>query len=276
MDNLFVILSSLPDGLWYLFFACIGLIVGSFLNVCIYRLPKEPPENNVIVPRSFCPNCKHPIAWYDNIPVLSYILLKGRCRYCSARISLRYPFVELFSAIIWVGSYKIWGLSPDMFIYVLFFSLLFVASMVDIEHRIIPDEVSVGGMLAGLVISFLYPELHHKASHLQGLLWSFIGAMAGGGLIYLVAIIGEMIFRKEAMGGGDVKLQAMIGAFLGWKWAVFSFFVGCFVGSAIGIYQLIRYKDSTLPFGPALAIGSVICLFWGNNLLRFLFPLFYQ
>ncbi len=268
-------LLSLPQWYWYMLFAFWGLIVGSFMNVCIYRWPKEPPENNVIVPRSFCPHCKHTIAWYDNIPVLSFLLLKGRCRHCSGPISLRYPFVELFSAFIWVLSYKLWGLSAEMFIYILFFSLLFIATLVDIEHRIIPDEVSVGGTLLGLLLSFIFPYLHGQTSHLYGLLWSFIGALTGGGFIFLVGVIGEFIFKKEAMGGGDVKLQAMIGAFLGWKWAILSFFLGCFIGSAIGIYQLIRYKDSTLPFGPALALGAVACLFWGNKILHLLFPLLF-
>ncbi len=265
-------LLSVPDWGWLIFFTVVGLVWGSFLNVCIYRWPKEPPENNIITPRSYCPACRHTLAWKDNIPVISYLLLRGKCRYCGARIAKRYPLVELTSAFIWVFCYYFWGLSPEMFIFMLFFSLLLVGSLVDVEHRIIPDEVSVGGALLGLVISFVYPQLHGQQAHLQGLWASFLGALAGGGLVYIVGIIGELIFKKEAMGGGDVKLQAMIGAFLGWKCAILSFFLGCFVGSVIGIYQLIRYKDNTLPFGPALALGAVICLFKGEAIIGFLFP----
>ena len=264
----------IPDWFYWLSFTVFGLIWGSFLNVCIYRWPKDPPENNIISPRSYCPNCRHTIAWYDNIPILSFILLRGRCRHCGEKISLRYPLVELSSAGIWLLCYNLWGISAYTFIFILYFSLLFVASVVDIEHRIIPDEVSVGGAILGLIISAIVPGLHGVSSHLQGFLSSFIGALTGGGLIYLVAVIGEFIFKKEAMGGGDVKLQAMIGAFLGWKWAILSFFVGCFIGSAIGIYQLIRYKDNTLPFGPALAMGSIVCLFWGDKILHLLFPIY--
>ncbi len=265
----------MSEGLSYFFFAIMGLIWGSFLNVCIYRWPKEPPENNVIRPRSYCPNCKMTIAWYDNIPILSYIMLRGRCRHCGNKISLRYPFVEFFSMLIWISCYRLWGWSPITFVFILFFSLLFVGSVVDMEHRIIPDEVSVGGMILGWIASFLFPELHHQSSHWLGLVYSFLGSLVGGTLVFVVGVIGEWIFKQEAMGGGDVKLQAMIGAFLGWKIAILSFFVGCFVGSIIGLYQMIRYKDNTLPFGPALALGAVICLFWGDLILHLLFPMWY-
>ncbi len=259
----------------YLVFVVFGLVWGSFLNVCIYRWPQDPPNNNVIKPNSYCPNCKKPIAWYDNIPVISYILLKGRCRNCRKKISWRYPFVEVFSALIWVFCYSFFGVSVKTFVFILYFSLLLVGSMVDFEHRIIPDEVTVGGMLLGLVLSFIFPQLHNSEAHLVGFLKSFVGAIVGGGMIYLIAILGEWIFKKEAMGGGDVKLQAMIGAFLGWKCAILSFFLGCFIGSVLGIYNIIRYKDNTLPFGPCLAIGSVICMFWGEKILHMFFSGFY-
>ncbi len=262
--------------IWGVFFWCIGLAIGSFLNVCIYRLVKEPPENDIIFKPSHCPNCKKRIRWYDNIPVLSYLVLRGRCRDCGWRIPFRYPLVELLSGGIWFFCWYRWGISGLMFSYAIFFSLLLVSVFTDFDCRIIPDEISVGGIVLGLVLSLLFPEIHRADSHLSGLWLSFLGMVAGGGLVFLVAIIGEIIFRKEAMGGGDVKLQAMIGAFLGWKWALLGFFVGCIFGSILGIYRLLLYKDNTLPFGPALVMGAIACMFWGERILRFLFPAFYM
>ncbi len=241
-----------------------GLIWGSFLNVCIYRMPKE---ESVVFPRSYCPNCKHPIAFYDNMPILSYILLRGKCRHCSAPISIRYPVIEAISGLIW--GIAVWrhGISLPALIEIVFFSILLLSTAVDFAHRIIPDEASVGGALAGLVLSFLYPQLHGQSSHLWGLFWSFVGLLAGGALVYLVAIVGELIFKKEAMGGGDIKFQAMVGAFLGWQCAIAAFFIATFIGAIMGIYILIRYKDNTLPFGPCLALSALICYLWGERLL---------
>ncbi len=250
---------------WLLNAAAFGLIWGSFLNVCIYRLPKE---ESVVWPGSYCPNCKKHIAFYDNVPILSYLFLKGRCRHCNKPISVRYPLIEAISALIWVFAVLRHGISISALIEIVFFSILLLSTAVDFSHRIIPDEASVGGMLLGLVFSFVYPQMHGQSSHLLGLMWSFLGLLAGGGLVYLVAIVGEFIFKKEAMGGGDIKFQAMVGAFLGWKCAIIAFFLATFLGSIMGVYILVRYKDNTLPFGPCLAGAAFICYLWGDKILR--------
>ena len=255
--------------LWFFVFSAVlfGLVWGSFLNVCIYRMPKE---ESVVFPRSYCPNCHKQIAFYDNIPIVSYLLLGGKCRRCKSPISIRYPFIEALSGFIWGFAVWRYGISMPALIEIVFFSILLLSTAVDFEHRIIPDEASVGGGILGLILSFIYPQMHHQSSHFMGLLWSFIGFLAGGGLVYLVAVIGEFIFKKEAMGGGDIKFQAMVGAFLGWKCAIAGFFIATFVGAAMGIYILLKYKDNTMPFGPCLAIAALICYFWGDNLLNLL------
>lgn len=253
-------------------FFLFGIIVGSFLNVCIVRLPHE---RSVVKPRSHCPQCKHPISWYDNIPLLSYTLLGGKCRHCKAVISFRYFLVELITGLTFAGFYLHFGLSAVTLAYLVMACCFIVATFVDFAHRIIPDEVSVGGMLIGLILSFFIPELHvdHPVGF-QGqelaLGRSALGVFIGGGSIYLLAIIGDFIFKKESMGGGDVKLMAMVGAFLGWKLAVLAFFIAPFFGAAYGIAEKIRTKDSAIAYGPFLVLGALISLFWGGDIIAWI------
>ena len=249
----------------------LGSIVGSFLNVCIVRMPKE---SSIVTPASHCMHCGHPIPWFDNIPLVSYFFLMGKCRYCNAKFSFRYFLVELLTASTFLGFYLYFGLAPLLWPYLFMAGCFIVATFVDFEHRIIPDEISIGGMFAGLVFSFFIPQLHVPsgdpsglALHFQGLYHSIIGVLVGGGSIYAMGVLGDFLFKKESMGGGDVKLLAMIGAFLGWKLAILTFFVAPFFGAVFGIIEKVRTKDSAIPYGPFLVLGALICLFKGKELL---------
>lgn len=250
----------------------LGAIVGSFLNVCIVRLPNE---QSVVTPRSHCVKCKKTIPWYDNIPLASYFILRGKCRYCGAKFSSRYFLVELITALAFLGFYLYFGPSILLAPYLFMMGCFIIATFVDFEHRIIPDEVSVGGMFAGLVFSLLIPELHDVAVlgrakilvHVHSLGISMLGVLVGGGSIYLMGLLGDLIFKKESMGGGDVKLLAMIGAFLGWPMAILTIFAASVFGAVYGIIEKIRTKDSTIAFGPFLALGAIVCVFWGDAII---------
>ncbi len=242
-----------------------GLIVGSFLNVCIYRLPKE---ESVVWPASRCLSCQKPIAGYDNIPVVSFIFLRGRCRQCGVKISWQYPAVEFLTAALFVLFYRVFGLSWEGALY-LFFSLgLLVQSFIDFRHQIIPDEITLPGILVGFVASGFFPGLHGETFWARGLLQSLIGILAGGGSLYLVGTVAERILKKEAMGGGDVKLLAMIGAFLGWKAVFWTIFVSSLLGAGAGIYLRFKKGEERIPFGPYLAIAAFLYLFFGPRAIK--------
>ncbi|PIQ88803.1 MAG: prepilin peptidase [Candidatus Omnitrophica bacterium CG11_big_fil_rev_8_21_14_0_20_42_13] len=252
-----------------IFIFIFGSIVGSFLNVCIYRMPKA---ESIVMPGSRCPCCNNKIQWYDNIPLVSYILLRARCRYCNMSIPARYFIVELITASVFLGLFRYYGLTADFFIYALFFSLLLIASFVDIKYRIIPDEVSLGGLALGLILSFIFPEMQDGVvSRIEGIFYSFIGALSASLLTYLIGLIGTLLFRKDAMGFGDVKLMAAIGAFLGWKLAIVAFFIAPFFGAIFGIIVLIQKKGHLIPYGPFLSLGAVLSLFYGNAIIKLLF-----
>lgn len=244
------------------------MIFGSFLNVCIWRLPKA---ESIISPGSRCPYCNNKIRWHDNIPLISYILLRGRCRDCNAKISFKYFFVELLTAVMFLFLFSYYGLSTRFFISNLFFSLLFIATFVDIKYRIIPDEVSLGGIILGLVLSFIFPQIQNQTHNLQGLFYSLIGAFSGALITYSTGLLGAAIFRKEAMGFGDVKLMGAVGAFLGWKLTLLSFFIAPFFGSIYGILVLLRKKSHLIPYGPFLSLGAVIALLYGERILKLFF-----
>lgn len=245
-----------------------GAIVGSFLNVCIWRMPRN---ESVIKPPSHCPKCANTIQWYDNIPFISYILLGGRCRYCKEKISFRYFLVELTNALLFLVTYNFYGLKPLFFIYIILFSSFVVVTFIDLKHQIIPDEITYGGILAGFILSLIYPPLQGENSIKGAALNSFLGILAGGGSIYLIGIIGEFIFKKEAMGGGDVKLLAMAGAFIGWKLVLLTFFLSPLFGIVAGIISKIKYKTDIIPYGPYLCLGTIASIFWGNQILQYLF-----
>ncbi|MCK5579647.1 MAG: prepilin peptidase [Candidatus Omnitrophica bacterium] len=252
-----------------------GSIIGSFLNVCIVRWPHE---KSVITPRSHCVHCEKMIPWYDNIPFISYLLLGGRCRFCKKKISARYLIVEFVTGAAFVGFYLYFGLSAKFFAYLVMLAGFIVATFVDFEHRIIPDEVSIGGMCVGLVLSLFLPVLHGVEvgstfsvwPYLISLGYSVIGVLVGGGSIYAMGLLGDVLFKKESMGGGDVKLMAMVGAFLGWKIAVLAFFLAPFFGAVYGIIEKIRTKDSAIAYGPFLVLGTLLALFYGELIITWI------
>jgi len=250
-----------------LFIFFLGSCIGSFLNVCIYRMPRKM---SIVSPRSQCPNCKKFIAWYDNIPVLSFALLRRKCRRCGSKISFRYLFVEILAGLLVLFLFSNYGVSIDFVVYTVLFCSLTVVTFIDIDYQEIPDSISITGIFAGLLVSALYPHLQGANTNLAAFLSSMTGALAGGASIYLVGMIGKAVFRKEAMGGGDVKLLAMIGAFLGWRMAVITFFTAPFLGSVVGIALKIKTGQSLIPYGPFLSLASFIALFWGNDILMWL------
>jgi leader peptidase (prepilin peptidase)/N-methyltransferase len=258
-----------------------GSILGSFLNVCIHRMPKG---ESVVWPRSHCPKCKKRIPGYDNIPFISFILLKGKCRICKSKISLRYPLVELLTACIFLLFFMRYGLSYDFFFYIVLSCALIIATFIDIPHRIIPDEISIGGIIVGFILSSVRGiNISPITFSFKPMLNSFLGIIVGGGLIFLTGWLFDMVYFKllkkppingetESMGGGDVKLLAMIGAFLGWQRATISFFLAPFFGAAIGIYMLINKKDHTIPYGPFLSLAALISIFFADKIIRLLIP----
>ena len=247
-----------------IFLFCLGAIVGSFLNVCIYRMPRK---KSIIHPGSHCPHCRHKIAWYDNIPFLSYIFLKGRCRHCGGKISFRYFVVELLTASLFLFLFYHFGLSLFFWIYIALCSSLIVVSFIDIDIREIPDEIDLTGIIIGLILSVAFPQLHKTAFRHLALFRSFLGLLAGGGSIYLTGIIGNAIFKKESMGGGDVKLMAMVGAFIGAKLALLAFFIAPFFGAVVGIVLKIRKGESLIPYGPFLSLATLIAIIWGERII---------
>ncbi len=328
---------SIDLSLMPIFIFCLGAIIGSFLNVCIVRLPHE---KSVVFPSSHCPKCQNPIQWFDNIPLLSWLILRGSCRACKASIAFRYWLVELLTAGAFLFLYQYYGLQAVLVPYAVMICCFIVATFVDFEHRIIPDEVSVGGMYAGIALSALIPALHPMAVvdlplstliacgivllclllmwvypyfckhlmeedspaqdrpvkllvlsalvglalinallvyvpmpwgvHMASLGSALAGFLIGGGLIYALGLVGDIIFRKESMGGGDVKLLAMVGAFLGWKLAILAFFIAPFFGAVFGIIEKMRTKDNTIAYGPFLVLGALVSLFWGELIIAFI------
>lgn len=240
-----------------------GAVVGSFLNVCIYRIPRD---ESIVFPASHCPDCGTKIRAFDNIPILSYLLLRGSCRSCGIRISWQYPAVELLSALLTLFLFLKFHFSPTFFVLFLFCMALVVITFIDLEHQIIPDSISLPGIVAGFAASFFLPWL--------GWLNSLIGIVAGGGSLLLVAYGYQLLTKKEGMGGGDIKLLAMMGAFLGWKSIPFIIFTSSLFGSVIGLTLMaVRKKDSQLPipFGPFLAFGAILFIFYGRQLIQWYF-----
>lgn len=268
---------------WYMFFTILavawGASIGSFLNVCIYRIPEDL---SVIKPDSRCPTCEHPIAWRHNIPIFSYFFLRGKCAYCGARFSPRYALVEILVAILFL---LVWlkfdltmgprplGLVPITSIalvpvYCLVVMGLVLGTFVDFDHMIIPDRVTLGGIVCGLIASALVPSLHGETSIVRSLMWSGIGAAAGWGLLWGVAMLGEFIFKKEAMGFGDVKLMGAIGAFFGWEAILFTVMLSSLAGSVVGISFILLGKkelQSRIPYGPYLSLAALLWMYWGST-----------
>jgi len=237
-----------------------GAFIGSFLNVCISRLPKE---ESIIWPGSHCPFCKKPIRFYDNIPLLSYVLLTGKCRNCKKPISIQYPLIEGITALSSLFLFMKFGPSLSYLFYFAFVAALIVITVIDLYHQIIPDVISLPGIGVGLIASLILPQITF--------LNSLFGVLLGGGSLFLVATCYEWLFKREGMGGGDVKLLAMIGAFLGWKAVILTILLSSLIGSITGILiMVLKGKDFkyAIPFGPFLSLGAVISLFYGQNIIN--------
>ena len=246
--------------MWQVISIIFGAMVGSFLNVCIYRLPKE---ESIIWPRSHCPTCKKMIKFYDNIPLISYLLLRGKCRYCKGSISLQYPLVEGITALSSLFLIMKFGPSLSYLFYFAFVAALIGITVIDLYHQIIPDVISLPGIGVGLLASLIIPQITFFNS--------LMGILLGGGSLFLVASLYQWIFKREGMGGGDVKLLAMIGAFLGWKAVILTILLSSLIGSITGITIMILKGKGfkyAIPFGPFLSLGAVIALFYGESLMR--------
>ncbi len=247
------------QGMLAVIFFIFGAMVGSFLNVCIYRLPKE---ESIIWPGSHCPHCNKPIKYYDNIPMISYLFLRGRCRYCKEPISIQYPLVEGVTALSSLFLIIKFGLSLSYLIYFAFVAALIVIAIIDLYHQIIPDVISLPGVGVGLLASIIIPQITFFDS--------LIGILFGGGSLFLVATLYQWLFKREGMGGGDIKLLAMIGAFLGWKAVILTILLSSLIGSITGItIMVLKGKDFkyAIPFGPFLSLGAVIALFYQNEII---------
>ncbi|HWN19973.1 MAG TPA: prepilin peptidase [Gemmatimonadales bacterium] len=229
--------------------ALLGAAIGSFLNVCILRWGAEPKES-IVSPSSHCPRCGRGLAWYENIPVVSWLLLRARCRGCGEPISMMYPLIELATAGIW--AYMAWrhGVSIEALRGAVFGTILLGIAMTDARQYIIPDEFSWGGLVIGLLFSL--------AGGLPGLWTALIGAAVGFGLLWLVGTVGTWVFKEDAMGGGDIKMMAMVGAFVGWQGVLLTIFLGALAGTLVFVPVLLMGKKKLVPFGVFLAIGAAI------------------
>ena len=292
-------------------FFMIGTVVGSFLNVCIYRIPWQ---KSVIWPSSRCPRCLSGIAARDNIPILSWIALRGECRHCGSGISVRYPLVEALVGLLFMGAFFVdmfatprgpWWVIPTFQLVVaayhaVFLALLVVATFIDYDVLEIPDGITVTGMVVGLLMGTIWPGIRPAPSaastHLQGFLVGFLGLVVGAGLTQFVRMTAGFVFRKEAMGLGDVTLMGMIGAFMGWRAAILTFFLAPFFGFVPAAWKLINnlkkkwlgggqlsIADHEMPFGPYLSMAAAALLFawpivwsgWAAGLFRTFYVLFW-
>jgi leader peptidase (prepilin peptidase) / N-methyltransferase len=250
---------------WFVF--AIGAIVGSFLNVCIHRMPRDL---SIVLPRSFCPKCKAMIPWYENIPLVSYLLLRGKCFRCRRPIAIRYFFVELTTAGIAWFLWQRYGLTAEFVTSTIFFAMLIVATMTDFETGLIPDQITVTGMILGVALSVTGHGHFPQTLWYQKLLASGAGLLAGGGILLLVGWLGKLVFRKDSMGGGDVKLLAMIGAFVGVTKVGLIFFLAPFPALPFALWQRFVKKEETIPFGPFLALAGAFIFVEGDAVLNFL------
>jgi leader peptidase (prepilin peptidase)/N-methyltransferase len=243
-----------------------GAVVGSFLNVCIFRIPAKA---SIIKPLSQCPHCHHPVRFYDNIPLISYIVLRGKCRDCGGKISWRYPVVELITAILSLLLFLRFGLTVNFLIFFVFTAVLVVITFIDLDHQIIPDVLTLPGIPIFFLAAIFLVKNPWKVPWQEAL----IGLLIGGGMLFTIAYIYQFITKREGMGGGDIKLLAMIGGFLGWKSLIFILLVSSFSGAIVGIAAMVIQKKDmkyAIPFGPFLSAAAIAYLFWGDAFMRVL------
>ncbi len=255
-ESFFTRCSVAPETLGLVVAGMTGLIFGSFLNVCIVRLPDE---ESLIHPRSKCPKCGAMVAWYDNIPILSWLVLLGKCRHCHAPISIQYPVIEASVGALWVAAFKYYGLTANAFTGAVFATILLGIAVTDAKHYLIPDEYTWGGLGIGLVLS-----IQHG---IHGLLDATLGAAVGFLLLYFVAWAGEKAFGEEAMGGGDIKMMAMVGAFVDWQGVLLTVFGGAVLGTLIFVPLSLR-KKRLVPFGVFLSLAAAAVFVFGDAIAR--------
>jgi leader peptidase (prepilin peptidase)/N-methyltransferase len=246
-----------------LFAFIIGAAVGSFLNVVILRLPSE--GESIVFPASRCPKCQHALQWYDNLPIISFVLLRRRCRYCEAPISWQYPLIEFVMALLSVALLFKFGLSVALAIYFLFTAALLAVIVIDFYHQIIPDVISLPGIVIGFICSFFNPVVTWQQSGL--------GLLIGGGVLYAVAAGYYLFTKREGMGGGDIKLIAMIGAFLGWQSLPFVIFGSSVLGAVVGLGAMVKQKKggkTMIPYGPFLSVAAILYMFFREPLNYYL------
>ena len=254
------------QAIWSVTALVFGLVVGSFLNVCIYRLPRS---ESIVYPGSRCPTCETPLKWYHNIPVLSFIALRGRCAFCGAPISLAYPLVELCMGVLSLALFVKYGPSLTFAAFFLFVAALLAVAFIDLRTRIIPDVISLPGIAVGLLFSLIRDDITVWAS--------IIGLLAGGGSLFLVSWGYYLLTKREGMGMGDVKLMAMIGAFLGWQAVIFVILSSSLIGAVTGTFLMFRKGEDSkfaIPFGPFLSLGALLYLFQGPALVDWYLNMF--
>ncbi len=245
---------------------CFGLAWGSFLNVVIYRLPLRM---SLFKPSSSCPHCNEKIKFYDNIPVLSFLLLRGKCRHCKGRISLRYPLVELLTAVSFLLLYSQYSLSFFFFASCLFACALIALGFIDFYHQILPDEITLPGLLLALIYSLFRTDLNLRQA--------LVGAVAGAGFLLFIYAAYYLLRKKEGLGLGDVTMMLLIGAYLGWRQAFFTLILASFVGALVGIFFILYKKKDfqySLPFGTFLAPAAFAALLWGERIISAYLSLF--
>ena len=256
----------IPDPVFIVLAFVFGACIGSFLNVCIYRLPAN---QSIVSPRSSCPQCRTPIRSYDNIPIISYMLLLGKCRDCGKRISPRYALVELITGLFDVAVVYKSGLTIDSLVHFAFIATLIVVTYIDLDHRIIPNRITLPGIPIFFVCSLLLP--------LPTLKDAALGILIGGGSLFVVGWIYQAITGKIGMGGGDVKLLGMIGALTGWQGVIFTIYTASAVGTVIGLGVMALKKKNlklAIPFGPFLSLGAITYIFFGTAVIRWYFNIF--
>ena len=259
-----------------MFYFLIGLIVGSFLNVCIYRLPRE---GSLVFPPSHCPNCQHRLGIWELIPVVSYLFLRGRCAHCRSPISVRYPLVELITGLLFLAIAVSFPLSTyplEFCFYLIFVCLLIVAFFIDLEHQVIPDIVSLPGILLGLVYHG-WQGLVYRQAVFSALGSAVIGLLLGYAILFIIGLLGKLWYKKTVMGEGDLYLAGFIGAFLGWQGVVLAIFLAYLLAAvvALAFLALGRVKlGEYIPFGPALVAGGLTALFFGNIIINWYLTMF--
>jgi leader peptidase (prepilin peptidase)/N-methyltransferase len=245
-----------------IFAGLFGLTIGSFLNVVIYRLPRKI---KFLTDRSICPNCSNKLKWYHNIPLFSYLFLRGKCGFCGNHISFRHPLVETINALFYLYYYYSFDLSFNFVVYSILTSVLIVIFFIDLDHQIIPDKITLPGIVIALAISWLPGGI--------GIIPSLIGFLVGGGSLYLVALLGDFLFKKESMGGGDIKMAAMLGALMGWQKIIFIFMSSAVIGLVISVFLMIFSKNlreqRVVPFGPFIALAAVLAIIYGDTIINY-------